>query len=102
MDRLGQFIDESCERVPDEKTLLKPLYAEYKKWALEKGWKPWADNTFGGHLRKAGFKVKHAKTGSQCEGLKLKPSASENTERSLQAMRKVIPITEGKKKLHGK
>src|SRR5208282_4530624 len=35
MDRLGQFIDERCERAAGEKALSKSLYAEYKSWALE-------------------------------------------------------------------
>jgi putative DNA primase/helicase len=100
MDRLGQFIDECCERAANVTTPLKVLYSEYKRWATEKGWKPWGDNTLSRHLGKAGFKMKRDNTGSQCGGLKLKSTAAEeNTEKKLKEVAaKVIPIGNRKKK----
>jgi hypothetical protein len=81
-------------------TPLKVLYSEYKRWATEKGWKPWGDNTLSRHLGKAGFKMKRDNTGSQCGGLKLKSTAAEeNTEKKLKEVAaKVIPIGNRKKK----
>src|SRR5208282_4696013 len=92
MDRLSQFIDECCDLTAGEPTLTRVLYAGYKTWALEKGWKPWADNTFGQRLGKAGFKAVKIGTKNGREGLRLKPwdpaadNAVQNTEENLKAM----------------
>ncbi len=84
MDRLGLFIGDCCERVAGEKVLTKSLYAKYKIWAVEKGWKPWADNTFGSYLTKARFKLARIGTERAREGLRLKPTAEQNTEAAFQ------------------
>jgi len=86
MDRLGQFLDECCDFAAGESTLVRDLYARYKAWALEKGWKPWADNSFSDYLGKAGFPKATIGTKKARKGLKLKPldlSAEETTERTL-------------------
>ncbi len=83
-DILAQFVDECCERAAEVTTPLKRIYADYKKWATEKGLKPWSDRSLSSQLATAGFEMSHAKTGSQCTGLKLKPSAEENTTSDLE------------------
>lgn len=79
-DRLGQFIEECCERAPGEAALAKLLYARYRHWALERGWQPWADNTFGKRLSDAGFKPGHIGAERSRIGLRLK-STIETSER---------------------
>ena len=87
-DRLGRFIDECCERDATATTPLKRIYLIYRSWVLEKGMKPWADSTLSTNLTTAGFKMSKNKTGSQCTGLKLKPTVEESTTSDLETLKR--------------
>ena len=92
-DRLGQFIDERCERVATVTTPLSHIYLNYKSWVLEKGGVPWGDRTLSANLKNAGFKMSRSMTGIQCKGLRLRPSAAKKTEDDLkEKARKKDPL----------
>lgn len=49
-DTLGRFIDECCVVGDDFEVSATTLYARYKTWADEGGFKPWTQTKFGTEL----------------------------------------------------
>ncbi len=70
-DSLGQFLTDCAIHDPAASVPARDLYRAYREWALEQGYEPCADTTFGKRLRARGYEPARTATQRQWRGLRL-------------------------------
>ena len=67
-DLMGQFLLECCVQIPNIETTAKQLYARFKKWCEEGGYRPVTMTRFGLQLSERGF-TKRVSNGVRWRGI---------------------------------
>lgn len=65
------FVDEMCTRDPHESTPRPALYAEFRKWSIENGYKLRSSAVMGQELKRLGIHTHKSNGAIVCDGIKL-------------------------------
>lgn len=73
-DRVGNFLEDSCEIGDDKKILRGSLYSAYSQWCVkpDNRYKPMGSTTFYNEIAMRGYPIKHRNDGTYIIGLDIK------------------------------
>ena len=77
-DRIGNFLEDTCEVGDDKKILRGALYSAYSQWCVkpDNRYKPMGSTTFYNEIAMRGYPIKHRNDGTFVLGLDIKEEPS--------------------------
>lgn len=78
-DRVGNFLEDSCEIGDDKKIMRGALYSAYSQWCVkpDNRYKPMGSTTFYNEIAMRGYPIKHRNDGTYILGIDLKTEPSD-------------------------
>ena len=78
-DRVGNFLEETCEIDPEKRVLRGVLYSTYSQWCMkpDNRYKPMGSTTFYNEIAMRGFPIKHRNDGTFVMGIGIKEDTTD-------------------------
>jgi putative DNA primase/helicase len=78
-DRVGQFLEERCERAAMSRTGAGVLWKAYRQWCEDRGESAGGQNTFGAEVKSRGYLTCKVSGERRYQGLQLRGSSGESS-----------------------